>query len=230
MDELLAIARERKLFVVEDAAQAFGAKCEGRRCGSLGDAGAFSFCPSENLGGFGDGGMVTTDNSELCRLIDMLRRHGTNGSESAEFVGYSSRLDTLQAAVVLAKLNHVEAFNSLRRQIAVQYTRSFARIPGITPPPFPQNGEHVYNNYTLRCADRDRLAARLRDRSVSCQVRYPVPLHKMKAFEGRSRAVGTLLEAERAATEVLSLPIEPLMSEKEFATVAAAVQDGAVGH
>lgn len=227
LDEIIAIAREHRLFVVEDAAQAFGARCGSRRCGSFGDAAAFSFGPESNLSGFGEGGMVTTDDPELVRIIDSLRRHGTNGTESADLLGYNSRLDTLQAAVLLAKLNHIEAFNGLRRQIAIQYTRTFGRIAGITPPPFPQNGEHVYNGYTLRSTNRDRLIHYLCDRNVGCAVRYGLPLHKMKAFANRARVAGPLLETEQAAAEVVSLPMEPLMSEKEFATVVAAVQDGA---
>jgi dTDP-4-amino-4,6-dideoxygalactose transaminase len=227
MDELLQTAKEHNLFVVEDCAQAFGAKWHGRRCGSLGHAGAFSFFPSKNLGGFGDGGMVTTNDPDLAQMADMLRRHGGKDKYNVDYLGYNSRLDTLQAAVVLAKLGQIEAFNGLRRQIATQYTRTFARLEGLVAPGFPQDGEHVFHQYTLRSPYRDRLAERLKAHGVASMVYYPVPLHKMKVFEGRARVHGTLTEAERAAQEVLSLPIEPLMSEKEFATVVAAVLDGA---
>lgn len=229
MDEILAIGGEHRLFVVEDVAQAFGAKFGGRRCGSLGSAGAFSFFPSKNLGGFGDGGMITTNDPELARMADMLRKHGGKDKYNVDHLGYNSRLDTLQAAIILAKLKHIDTFNGMRRQIAVQYTHAFAGLGGITPPPFPQDGEHVYHQYTLRCVDREDMAAKLKERGVASMVYYPVPLHKMKVFAGRSRIAGPLLEAERAATEVLSLPVEPLMSEKEFATIVAAVQSGVAG-
>jgi dTDP-4-amino-4,6-dideoxygalactose transaminase len=229
MDQLAAIAKEHGLFIVEDVAQAFGARFNGRRCGSLGNAGAFSFFPSKNLGGFGDGGMVTTNDPELAQTADTLRRHGGRDKYNVDHLGYNSRLDTLQAAIILAKLRHIDAFNGLRKQLAAQYTRAFARLPGITAPPQPQNGNHVFHQYTLRTPHRDRLAASLKTRGIATMVYYPVPLHRMKVFEGRSRCSGELLETDRAAAEVLSLPIEPLMSEKEFAMVAAAVEDGATG-
>lgn len=223
MDEINAIAGERGLFVVEDCAQSFGARAGERRCGSVGDAGAFSFFPSKNLGGFGDGGMVTTNDDELAKMVDMLRRHGGKDKYNVDYLGYNSRLDTLQAAVVLAKLGHIDTFNGLRRKLAARYTRAFARLPGVVPPPPPRDGEHVFHQFTLRCPDRDAFAARLKEHGVASMVYYPVPLHRMKVFAGRARTQGTLVEAERAAEEVLSLPIEPLLSEKEFATVTAAV-------
>jgi len=227
MDELLALARSKGLFVVEDVAQAFGASYGGRRCGAMGDAGAFSFFPSKNLGGFGDGGMVTTNDAELAGLVDMLRRHGGKDKYNVDLLGYNSRLDTLQAAVLLAKLNHLDTFNGLRKRIASEYTRALSGAPGITPPPLTANGGHVFHQYTVRAPNREVLAARLKERGVASMVYYPVPLHKMKVFAGRSRVSEALEESERAAREVLSLPIEPLLTTKEIATVIAAVRDAA---
>jgi dTDP-4-amino-4,6-dideoxygalactose transaminase len=227
MAEMMTIAHERGLFVVEDVAQAFGSRFNGKKCGAMGDAGAFSFFPSKNLGGFGDGGMVTTDDSELAAMMDMLRKHGGKDKYNVDYLGYNSRLDTLQAAVLLAKMNHIDAFNGRRKQIAGIYSHAFQHVSGITPPPAMTNGGHVFHQYTVRALDRERLAARLKERGVASMVYYPVPLHKMKVFEGRSRVSGSLLESERAAAQVLSLPIEPLLSEKEMATVVAAVQDWA---
>lgn len=226
MEEISALARLHGLFIVEDVAQAFGAAVDGRKCGAWGDCGAFSFFPSKNLGGFGDGGMVTTNDPDLAAMVDMLRRHGGRDKYNVDHLGYNSRLDTLQAAVLLAKLKHLDTFNTLRRRIAGHYSHSFARLPGITTPP-ATNGNHVYHQYTLRAPDRDRLAAALKQRGVATMVYYPVPLHRMKVFAGRCRAAGPLDNSEQAAQEVLSLPIEPLLSDKELAMVAAAVVEAA---
>ncbi len=226
MEEIMALARAHGLFVVEDVAQAFGAGVAGRKCGAWGDCGAFSFFPSKNLGGFGDGGMVTTNDPALATMVDMLRRHGGRDKYNVDHLGYNSRLDTLQAAVLLAKLKHLDTFNGLRRRIAAHYSQSFARLPGITIPA-AANGNHVYHQYTIRAQDRDRLAAELKQSGVATMVYYPVPLHRMKVFEGRCRSAGSLENAEQACREVLSLPIEPLLSDKELTMVVAAVTEAA---
>jgi dTDP-4-amino-4,6-dideoxygalactose transaminase len=227
MDEILDTAAKARLFVLEDVAQAFGAADRGRKCGAIGDAGAFSFFPSKNLGGFGDGGMVTTNDPELAGMCDMLRKHGGKDKYNVDHLGYNSRLDTLQAAVLLAKLNHIDAFNERRRKIAGQYSLALAGVPGVIVPPPSRNGEHVFHQYTIRSAKREDLAARLKERGVASMVYYSVPLHRMKVFAGRSRVAGALAESERAATEVLSLPIEPLLTPEETGMVIAAVKAGA---
>ncbi|MEO0078744.1 MAG: DegT/DnrJ/EryC1/StrS family aminotransferase [candidate division WOR-3 bacterium] len=225
MDEITSIAREHGLFVVEDVAQAFGAGFAGRKCGAWGDCGAFSFFPSKNLGSFGDAGMVTTSDPALAAMVDMLRRHGGKDKYNVDHLGYNSRLDTLQAAVLLAKLKHLDTFNSLRRRIARHYSQAFASLPNITPP--AGNGNHVYHQYTVRSTSRDRLADELKKRGIATMVYYPVPLHKMKVFAGRSRTAGPLDKSEQAAQEVLSLPIEPLLSDKELAVIVAGVAEAA---
>jgi dTDP-4-amino-4,6-dideoxygalactose transaminase len=226
MAEIQDIAHRSGLFVVEDVAQAFGAEDRLRKCGSIGDAGAFSFFPSKNLGGFGDGGMVTTNDAELATMCDMLRKHGGKDKYNVDLLGYNSRLDTLQAAILLAKLNHIDLFNGWRKKIAAHYSASLTGVAGVTPPPPPQNGEHVFHQYTLRSANREKLAARLKEQGVASMVYYPVPLHRMKVFAGRSRVSGSLAECEKAATEVLSLPIEPLLTVEEIGTVVGAVKEG----
>ncbi len=224
MEEVMAVAREHGLFVVEDVAQAFGAATGGKKCGAWGDCGAFSFFPSKNLGSFGDAGMVTTNDPELAGMVDVLRRHGGRDKYNVDYIGYNSRLDTLQAAILLAKLRHLDTFNELRRRIAAHYSHGLGHVPGVTVPRVT-NGNHVFHQYTLRCADRERLAAHLKERGVASMVYYPVPLHRMKVFEGRCRVAGSLIQAEKAAAEVLSLPVEPLLSDKEVALVVAAVKE-----
>ncbi len=226
MDEILDTAAKAGLFVLEDVAQAFGAADRGRKCGAMGDAGGFSFFPSKNLGGFGDGGMITTNDPELAVMCDMLRKHGGKDKYNVEHLGYNSRLDTLQAAILLAKLNHIDAFNERRKMIAAEYSLALAGVPGVVVPPPSRNGEHVFHQYTIRSAKREDLAAKLKQRGVASMVYYSVPLHRMRVFAGRSRIDGALAESELAAAEVLSLPIEPLLTPEEMGMVIAAVKAG----
>ncbi|MEO0085744.1 MAG: DegT/DnrJ/EryC1/StrS family aminotransferase [candidate division WOR-3 bacterium] len=225
MPELKALADRRKLFIVEDCAQSFGAAIGGRRCGAWGDAGAFSFFPSKNLGGFGDGGMVTTSDADLAELVDILRRHGGRDKYNVEFLGYNSRLDTLQAAVLLAKLDYIDDFTRRRQAVARRYTEELVAVPGIAVPKAAADSSHVFHQYTIRHTDRDRLAAALGTRGIATMVYYPVPLHSMKVFSERCLPGGPLTEAERAAAEVLSLPIEPLLEPDEVAQVARGVRE-----
>lgn len=225
MPQLRELARRHGLFIVEDVAQAFGAEIEGVRCGAWGDAAAFSFFPSKNLGGFGDGGMVTTSDDDIAQHVDALRRHGGRDKYNVDWLGYNSRLDTLQAAVVLAKLDSAAEFNARRKFIARCYTDELSGLPGLTTPPATTNGDHVFHQYTIRHAERDRIAAGLRERGVASMVYYPVPLHKMKVFQGRSRVAGELAHAEQAAREVLSLPIEPLLQPEELSHVIKSVRE-----
>ncbi|HEY6008585.1 MAG TPA: DegT/DnrJ/EryC1/StrS family aminotransferase [Geobacteraceae bacterium] len=227
MDALLETARERDLFVVEDVAQAFGASWSGKKLGSLGTLGAFSFFPSKNLGCFGDGGMVSTDDPELADLVRMLLKHGGKDKYNVDHIGYNARLDTIQAAVLLAKLRYIDDFNDRRRRIAASYTAALRQFPGIVPPaePCPQ-AHHVYHQYTLGTARRDKLQSYLKDHGVSSMVYYPYPLHRMRVFgEGRSRAAGPLAQAEKAAGSVLSLPIEPLQAAEQTELILRCITD-----
>jgi len=227
MPELKALADRQQLFVVEDCAQSFGAEVAGRACGAWGDASAFSFFPSKNLGGFGDGGMVTTGDEELAGFVDVLRRHGGRDKYNVELLGYNSRLDTLQAAVLLAKLDRIDDFTSRRQAVARRYTEGLAGLARVTAPPGVADSSHVFHQYTVRHPERDRLAAALKSRGIATMVYYPVPLHRMKVFAERSMSGGPLTESERAAAEVLSLPVEPLLEPEEIARVVRAVRDSA---
>jgi len=228
MDRLGEVAKRDNLFVVEDVAQAFGASWKGKRLGSIGDTGAFSFFPSKNLGGFGDGGMVSTNDDKLAELVRMLLKHGGRDKYNVDHVGYNARLDTLQAAVLVAKFGFIEDFNARRVAIAKAYNRDLAGTPGITLPEITDG--HVAHQYTIRIASgrRDAMQKALGEAGVSTMVYYPFPLHKMKVFgEGRSRSFGALTHAEAACEQVLSLPVEPLMTKEGQGAVVAAVKASA---
>lgn len=213
MGELTALSRERDLFVLEDVAQAFGGSWKGKKLGSMGTAAAFSFFPSKNLGGFGDGGMVATDNDQLADLVRMLLKHGGRDKYNVEHIGYNARLDTLQAAVVLAKLKYLDEFNQKRRQIAKVYNEGFSGCHGVTTPVIADG--HVFHQYTIRvpAERREDIQKSLTNGGIQSMVYYPFPLHQMKVFEGRSRSWGGLDQSVAASRCVLSLPIEPLQTD-----------------
>ena len=242
MDEIMALAEEYGLFVVEDVAQAMGASFGTKKAGSMGDAGAFSFFPSKNLGGFGDGGMVSTKDPEIAGLLRMLLKHGGKDKYNVDHIGYNARLDTLQAAILLAKLTHLDHFNAHRRRIAEVYCEGLRGLEGIVLPlasdfmaasgdPTVHGGPpaaygHVFHQFTLRVTSgrRNALQQHLREAAIDSAVYYPLPLHRMGVFkEGRSRMRGDLVEADRAVGEVLSLPIEPLMTEEEQNRITGAI-------
>jgi dTDP-4-amino-4,6-dideoxygalactose transaminase len=234
MDEIMALAGEHNLFVLEDVAQAFGGTWRGKKLGSFGNCGAFSFFPSKNLGCFGDAGMVATNNDGIADLVRMLLKHGGKDKYNVDHIGYNSRLDTLQAAVLLAKFKYLDEFNERRRRLAGLYTGELSGIAGISLPDSltdpvwrsrSQRLEHVFHQYTVRTSARDELQKYLKERGVSTMVYYPVPLHGMKVFEGRMKTFGNLVNAERAAREVLSLPIEPLQSPEDTRHVAQIIRE-----
>lgn len=188
----------------------------GKKLGSIGTVGAFSFFPSKPLGGFGDGGMVTTDDDEIADLVRMLRVHGGKDKYNVEHIGYKARLDTLQAAILLSKFKYIDEFNEKRRKIAELYNKELAGIDNLVLPTV--HNHHIYHQYTIRVLNgkRDALQRYLKEKGISTMVYYPVSLHKMKVFEGRSKTFRDLIESERASAEVLSLPIEPLLKSDEI--------------
>jgi len=232
MDEIMTIAYEHNLFVVEDCAQAFGAEWlteddKKRKAGSIGTAGCFSFFPSKNLGAFGDAGAVSTNDDEISELIRMLLKHGGENKYNIKHVGYNARLDTLQAAILLAKLKYIDEFNACRYNVAMRYNEYLKNIEGLILPckdgTVFANLKHVYHQYTIRVINgqRDKLQNKLRCSEIASEVYYPIPLHKMKAFNKKSVIYGILKEAELATSEVLSLPIEPLMSDDEVMAIVS---------
>ena len=209
MQRIEAIARERKLLVVEDVAQAFGGSLGGRKLGTLGQAGAYSFFPSKNLGGLGDGGLVTTDDPKVAEAARMLRAHGSRVKYQNETIGYNSRLDALQAAILRAKLPRLDAWNAGRREVAASYRELLAGLQGIALPVERPGATHVYHQYTIRVQGgrRDAVKRHLADAGIDTMVYYPKPAHQLPVYQGS----GAFPAAEAASQEVLSLPIWPRM-------------------
>ena len=214
MEPILELARRYRLKVIEDCAQAFGAAYRGQKAGAMGDCGCLSFFPSKNLAGYGDGGMIVTRDEETIQRIRMLRNHGSRQRYHHHMLGYNSRLDELQAAIVRIKFRHIEAFNEARRRHADLYRAVIGR-EGVVLPREQPGCRHVYHQFTLRSKFRDRIMASLQDRGISSAIYYPVPLHRQEVFaEG---AAGIRLPcAETCAGEVLSLPMFPELSEEEI--------------
>ncbi|CAG7656166.1 DegT/DnrJ/EryC1/StrS family aminotransferase [Paenibacillus allorhizosphaerae] len=224
MDPLLVLAQKHNLKIIEDVAQGFGGEYKGKKLGSIGDVGCFSFFPTKNLGAYGDGGLITTNDEETARLIRMLRAHGSEKKYHNEMFGYNSRLDELHASILRVKLPKVDDWNQKRRDIAARYHTEFAGINGISLPSEQDGTSHVFHQYTIRVLEgkRDSLKQYLADKGIGSMVYYPVPLHKLPVYQGSN---WTFEFAEKAAEEVLSLPMWPLMPEKVQAEVVKAIQE-----
>jgi dTDP-4-amino-4,6-dideoxygalactose transaminase len=222
--DLDAIAREvGDLPLIEDVAQAHGAELRGRRAGSIGRLACFSFYPSKNLGAFGDGGAVTTNDDALAERLRQIRNGGQADRYQHVLLGVNSRLDEMQAAILRAQLPHLDAMNARRRQIAERYTRGLNGLAGITlPRAEPAGMSFVYHLYVLRSAQRDALREHLAKRGVTAQVHYPIPAHRQPAFARADQA--PLPRTDRAAAEVLSLPMYPSLSDAEVEEVIEAVR------
>jgi dTDP-4-amino-4,6-dideoxygalactose transaminase len=229
MDRIMSVAQKHNLFVVEDVAQAIGGMWKGKKLGSIGTIGAFSFFPSKNLGGFGDGGMVATNDERLAELVRMLLKHGGKDKYNVDHIGYNARLDTLQAAVLLEKLPHLDTMNHQRRTIADNYNKTLSDIKDLEIPVCPNPGTyHVYHQYTVCTHNgrRDSLQTHLKAKGISTMVYYPFPLHKMVVFQhGRSHLFGTLQNVENTVQGVLSLPVDPLQSQQDTHRVIQEIRE-----
>jgi dTDP-4-amino-4,6-dideoxygalactose transaminase len=225
MNVILEIARRQKIPVIEDAAQAIGSKWCGGGIGALGTFGCFSFFPSKNLGGAGDGGMITTNDPQLAQAVRTLRAHGSRRKYHYEVIGMNSRLDALQAAILRVKLRHLDQWTKCRRRNADRYRELFAEyglLERISLPCAGNDRFHVYNQYTIRAPHRDELFAYLGEYGISTEIYYPSPLHLEPAFGYLRYSVGAFPQAETACREVLSLPVYPeLTAEKQQRVVAA---------
>jgi len=227
MDPILEFGRAHKLFVVEDAAQAHGAKYKGRTAGTLGDAGCFSFYPSKNLGAFGEAGAILTNNSELQEKLRMLRDHGQVRKYRHSLIGWNCRMDGIQAAVLTVKLRHLETANSLRRAHAAAYNKALAGLSEVATPFEASYARHVYHVYAIRVEERDEIVWFLKEKGIECGVHYPVPIHLQKAYQGLGYKAGSLPVSERIALELISLPMFPELTAAQIAAVALNVR-GAV--
>jgi len=222
-----ALAREYGLPLVEDAAQAIGSAFGDRRIGNSDHLVCFSFFPSKNLGAFGDGGLVSTNNEQYADTLRLLRAHGSPRKYHHDVLGTNSRLDALQAAILGVKLPHLDAWVQARRAHAVAYDEAFAETPLVTPPPVAANRKHCYHQYTVRVADgrRDALAAHLTAQSIGNAIYYPIPLHLQAALADHGFAAGDYPVSEGAAAEALSLPIFPELTTAERDRVIDAVRE-----
>ena len=223
------------LLLIEDAAQAFGASWDGRMAGALGDAAAFSFYPTKNLSAAGDAGMVTTVDDAIAERVRLLRIHGMRRRYQHDEVGWNCRMDTLQAAVLLVKLGFIDEWNAERRALAESYRSLFERAGLDEPGPYPQKGVvlpktrskavHVFHQYVIRVRRREELKAFLRGKGVESEVYYPLPLHQQPALRSLGYPAGAFPESERAAAEVLALPIFPQLTLQEQELVVATIAD-----
>ena len=223
LDGLLALTRTRGLKLIEDCAQAHGAEHRGRRLGSIGDLGCFSFYPTKNLGALGDGGFIATGDAALAERCRLLREYGWAERYISHVPGLNSRLDELQAAVLRIKLKTLDADNARRAALAADYDAGLADLP-LTPPKRRASSTHVFHQYVVRSAFRDSLLAHLKKQGVEALIHYPVPVHLQKAYAGRLRGSDALAESERAAREVLSLPMFPELSREQATAVVAAIR------
>jgi dTDP-4-amino-4,6-dideoxygalactose transaminase len=219
LDRLLDIACRHRLELIEDAAQAHGARYRGRRVGTFGKAACFSFYPGKNLGAYGDAGMVVTGDDALAARLRLLRDHGRRTKYEHVIVGHGERLDTMQGAVLEVKLPHLDGWNAARRHAAARYRELLADLPLVLPADFP-NVESVYHLFVIRTADRDRVLHELLDAGIGAGVHYPIPLHLQPAYAHLGYGPGSFPVAEQAAREVLSIPLYPEITQAQLCEVA----------
>ncbi len=222
LDPILAIAREHRLTVIEDAAQAHGAHYNGRRVGSIGDLGCFSFYPGKNLGACGEGGIVTTNRPELARKIRMLRDWGAERKYHHEYLGFNYRMEGIQGAALKVKLKHLDAWTDARRRLAHRYDAKLAGLPLDTVQP-TSGADHVYHLYVIRVRERERVQAALQREGIQTGIHYPVPVHLQPWAGPLGYLPGAFPESEGAAATVLSLPLYPEMPESHVDQVATAL-------
>jgi len=222
MAKIKALCDKHNLKLIEDCAQSFGARIDGKQTGSIGNASGFSFFPSKNLGAFGDGGLVVTNSDETAKMLKMLRNHGSDVRYYHDVIGYNSRLDDIQAVVLRAKLKRLDQYNQARRHAAHLYSELMADLPLSTP--YEDGlGEHVYHQYTLLCDRRDEVMQALQDKQIGCAVYYPVPLHQQNVFKEECEGL-SLPVTESVAANCFSLPICPSLSDEEIKEIVAVIR------
>lgn len=223
LDPILGIARQYKLAVIEDCAQAHGTKYQGQKVGTYGDVACFSFYPTKNLGAYGDGGAVVTDDARLAEKVKLLRQYGWRARYESEISGVNTRLDELQAALLRVKLKHLDAWNAARRERAALYTELLPN-KRVAPPAEMPYGEHVFHVYVVQCAMRDYLAAFLKEREIGTAIHYPTPIHLQTAYQHLG-VQGAFPVSEKLAREILSLPLYPELPLADVRAVADAIRE-----
>jgi dTDP-4-amino-4,6-dideoxygalactose transaminase len=225
MPALLGVARRAGLLLVEDCAQAHGARLGGRSIGTFGDAASFSFYPTKNLGALGDGGLVASDDPDVTQRVRELRQYGWRERYVSATPGFNSRLDELQATILRVKLRHLDAGNERRRAIATSYDR-LLRGTGLRTPSVGAGAEHVFHQYVIRAEHRNELMAQLRDQGIGTAIHYPVPVHRQPAYAGRLSVPSDLRVTERLVDEIVSLPMFPGLTDADVERIAEAIVDG----
>jgi dTDP-4-amino-4,6-dideoxygalactose transaminase len=228
LDPILEIARRHQLLVIEDAAQAHGSLYKGKPVGALGRAGCFSFYPGKNLGAYGEGGAIVTNDEEVARMVRLLRDHGSERKYHHEIIGYNFRLEGLQGAILKVKLNHLNKWNELRREHAARYTELLQSSGLILPREMPY-ARHVYHLYVVQTGERDWLQQALAESGVQTGIHYPIPIHLQPAYAFLNHRRGDFPEAERQASQVLSLPMFPELTEEQLRLVAEAIARAEAG-
>ncbi len=223
MRTILNIAKKHRLKIIEDCAQSFGAEANGKKVGSIGDAGCFSFYPSKNLGGYGDGGMIILNSTRVADTIRELRNHGSRGSYRHKRVGFNSRLDEIQAGILLVKLIRIDEYNRKRRQNASFYNNLLS--DKVKCPVEKKGAYHVYHQYTIMSHKRDEIQQKLKENGISSVIYYPVPLHLQKALKFLGYQKGDFPVTEKAAKEVLSLPMYPELEESAIIKISKIIKD-----
>ncbi|HJV46671.1 MAG TPA: DegT/DnrJ/EryC1/StrS family aminotransferase [Bacillota bacterium] len=224
MDPILAIAKKHNIYVIEDACQAIGATYKGKKIGSMGIAGCFSFFPTKNLGGYGDGGIIVTNDDELAEKLRILRVHGSFPKYYHSMIGYNSRLDSIQAAMLQVKLQYIDQWNEKRREKAAIYDRGLAELP-ITLPYVEEDRQSVFHLYIIQTEYRDELLKFLGDKGISSGVYYPVPLHRQDVYKDLGYGEGSMPESEKASFGTMALPLYPELSAEDQEYVIQVVCD-----
>jgi dTDP-4-amino-4,6-dideoxygalactose transaminase len=217
MDKIMKVAKKHKLFVIEDAAQAIGSEYKNKKAGTIGHLGCFSFFPSKNLGAYGDGGMVVTNDDKLAEKIRLIKNHGSSFNDKYLnlLVGLNSRLDTIQAAVLNVKLKYLSVWNSQRLERSIYYNKNLRNVGDIEVPSIIPDRVHVFHQYTIKTRFRDELRSYLKEKGIPTMIYYPIPLHLQPAFSYLKYRKGDFPNTEKISREVLSLPVYPEISKKE---------------
>ncbi|MEI6420850.1 MAG: DegT/DnrJ/EryC1/StrS family aminotransferase [Lentisphaerota bacterium] len=224
MEPIMEIAKRHKLFVIEDAAQSIGASYKGKKAGSIGTVGCFSFFPSKNLGTAGDGGMIVTQDTDLCERLEMMRGHGSKPKYFHQVVGGNFRLDTLQAAILLVKLKHLDNWSAGRRSNAAKYDNLLKDMHFIIRPHIEPHNVSIYNQYVIRVPKRDQLRTFLTGKEIGTEIYYPLSLHEQNCFKELGHKKGDFPNSETAAAETVALPIYPELAEEQIAYVAESIK------
>ena len=224
MEPILAIAKKHGLYVVEDACQAHGAEYKGKKAGSIGVTGCFSFYPGKNLGAYGEGGAVVTNDDALAAKMKMFRDHGQAKKYYHDIIGWNARLDGIQGAILNVKLKYLPAWNDARRKHAKDYTTGLSAVKDVIVPQEADYARHVYHIYAIRVKDRDKLMAYLGEKGISCGIHYPVPVHLQKAYSFLQKGEGSFPVAEKCASQYISLPMFAELTDEQVAYVVEQIK------